>query len=170
MLRPDFDLWAPLRCHSSQTLDLADRLAGEGLNGWAPRIRVHRRLPRRRKAEVQILALLPSFVFVPEDRLEPALDLGQKGRVPRHWPFTFNGERRLVPVEQLQILETIAPLRANNSAPISFHPGDQIRVIYGPLCGHRGSIVSRKGRDRWLVELVGLGIRVWVPSFLLQSD
>jgi transcriptional antiterminator NusG len=170
MLDPRFDLWAPLRCHSSQTLDLADRLASEGLDGWAPRIRVHRRLPRRRKAELRILPLLPSFVFVPNDRLEPALELAERGRVPRHWPFTFNGERRLVPLEQLQILETIAPLRAHNSAHQSFHPGDQIRVIYGPLCGHRGSIVSSKGRDRWLVDLAGLGMRAWVPSFLLQAD
>jgi hypothetical protein len=159
--------WAALRCHPSQTLDLVDQLAPEGLTGWTPRIKVHRRLPRTRKSEVRIAALLPSYVFIALGHADRSLDLGIVGKVPRCWPFTFNGHRPVLPVEQLEALEMAATMRPDAlDRSGAFSLGQLVSVLYGPLRGHTGPIIARKGRDRWIVDM--RGTRVQVPSFLLQ--
>jgi hypothetical protein len=167
-LSREVPLWAALRCHPSQTIDLVDRLTQYGLTGWTPRIRVRRRLPRKKKAEVRIAPLLPSYAFVQFEAADQAVDLGLAGKAPNAWPFLFNGTRPVLPVVQLTQLELAATMRPDALDRFgSYRPGQLVAVIYGPLHGRAGTIVSRKGRDRWVVEVEGT--RVSVPSFLLQS-
>lgn len=106
---------------------------------------------------------MPSFVFVPFAAADLAVDLGRSGRVPRAWPFLFNDDRPAIPVDQLLAMETSGPRRQDDL----FRPGEMVRFVVGPFHGKTGTIISRKGRDRWLVEVDGR--RVWVPSFLIQS-
>jgi len=157
--------WAALRCHALQTLDLADRLTATGLGAWAPRLAIRRRVPRRRKTELRTAALLPSFVFVPYPQADQAIDLGRLGTVPRNWPFLFNGQRPALPAAQLVALKM-----AEGSKPgVTYPTGSKVRVLYGPLHGACGTIVGRKSKDHWLVEIQGLRQRVLLPGFLLQS-
>jgi len=164
------ETWGVLRCHSLQTLQLADSLAATGLAGWSPRVPLRRRLPRQRKTECKLVPLLPSFVFLPFDHLEQALDLAAAGKVPPHRPFTFLGERPALPVEQLQGLRaTEARRKGDRDGFAAFSPGGQVRLLYGPLHGLLATVVARKGRDHWVVEVAALHRRLLAPSFLLQA-
>jgi hypothetical protein len=164
----EVEFWGALRCHSTQTLQLADSLAERGLCGWTPRVPVRRRLPRQRKVETKIVAVLPSFVFVPFEQLERALDLGLTGTVPRSRPFTFNDSRPVLPRAQLDGLRLIEHKRADlRRAPSQFRTGETVRLIYGHLHGQQATVVKRKGRDRWIVEVNGASLSV--PGFLLQE-
>ena len=162
-LEDQSETWAALRCQSLQTLALASSLQALGVVGWSPSATVRHRFPRRRKAELRTVALLPSFVFVPYAMADNALDLGQRGRVPRAWPFLFNGDRPAVPVDQLLAMQA-APRR---SLVDQFHAGQSVRFVTGPFHGLVGQIIGRKGRDRWLVDLDGT--RILVPSFLIAA-
>jgi len=157
------DRWAALRCQSARTLDLALGLAAKGFGGWSPSAAVRFRIPRKRKTELRTVALLPSFVFVPFDHADAAVDLGLAGSVPRSWPFLFNGDRPQVPVDQLVAMQALDPRKVAEL----FRPGEKVRVVVGPLRGLVGVVLSRKGRDRWLVDIDGR--RVLVPSFLIVA-
>jgi hypothetical protein len=163
------DTWAALRCHSFQTLTLADQLVVKGVGGWSPRVPQRRRLPRHRKTVVQLVPLLPSFVFVPFERIEAALDLGTSGEVPTSRAFTFLGHRPALPTEQLLGLRAIEARRSTDRQGLAaYRPGTLVRLLYGPLMGHAARVIARKGRDHWVVELAGVRQRILVPSFLLQ--
>lgn len=162
-LAVETETWAALRCQSAQTLALADGLSSRSLGGWSPRISVRYRFPRRRKTELRTVALLPSFVFVPFPLADLAVDLGRSGTVPRAWPFLFNGDRPALPVDQLLAMEAVDP----RSLPDQFKPGERVRFIIGPFHGLTGTVLSRKGRDRWLIDMDGR--RVLVPSFLIVA-
>jgi transcription antitermination factor NusG len=159
-----FESWAALRCLSAKTLQLADNLMDRGVVGWSPRASARFRIPRTRKTELRTVPLLPSFVFVPYPHADAALDLGQRGSVPRAWPFLFNGDRPAVPVDQLVAMQGLGP---HKMAEL-FKPGEPVRFVVGPLHGRTGTIVTRKGRDRWLVDVGGR--RVLVPSFLIAAN
>lgn len=162
-LEAQAETWAALRCQSVQTLALASSLQAEGVGGWSPSVTVRRRFPRKRKAELRIVPLLPSFVFVPFPLADNALELGDLGRVPRAWPFLFNGNRPAVPVDQLLAMQCAKP-RSNGE---QFQPGETVRFTSGPFQGLTALVLSRKGRDRWLVDIGGA--RVLVPGFLIAS-
>jgi hypothetical protein len=164
------ETWGALRCHSLQTLALADALAALDVGGWSPRVPLRRRLPRARSTEVRLVALLPSFVFVPFDHLERALDLGEAGKVPPARAFTFLGQRPALPDEQLVGLRGMeSRKRTDRDGFAAFCPGAHVRLLYGPLHGLSAVVINRKGRDHWVVELTGLRRRVLAPSFLLQA-
>ena len=163
-LETQSETWAAVRCQSSQTLVLASSLQAQGVVGWSPAIQVRLRLPRRRKAELRTIPLLPSFVFVPFPMADDARELGRKGRVPRNRPFLFNGDRPAVPVDQLLAMQATPKRRPGADL---FKPGQTIRFVTGPFHGLTATVIAHKGRDRWLVDLGGS--RVLVPSFLIAA-
>jgi len=160
-LETQSETWAALRCQSVQTLTLAETLQAQGVAGWSPSAVVRHRFPRKRKAELRIVPLLPSFVFVPFPLADNALELGERGRVPRAWPFLFNGDRPAVPVDQLLAMQCAKP-RSNGE---QYKAGDSVRFVAGPFQGLTAVVLCRKGRDRWLVDIGGA--RVLVPGFLI---
>jgi transcription antitermination factor NusG len=155
--------WAALRCQSAATLPLASNLQAQGLIAWTPGVIARYRLPRRRKTELRAVPLLPSFVFVPFQLADSAMELGQRGTVPRNWPFLFNGDRPALPVDQLLAMQMGKPGRNDEQ----FTPGEAVRIIAGPMAGLGGVVLNRKGRDRWLLDISGA--RVLVPGFLIVS-
>jgi hypothetical protein len=157
------DRWAALRCQSAATLALASDLSALGVVGWSPAMAVRFRLPRGRKTAVKLVPLLPSFVFVPFGIADQAVDLGKAGRVPRNWPFLFNGDRPALPVDQLQAMTATERPKGD-----VYKPGDKVRFVVGPFHGLLGIILSKKGRDKWLVDVDGS--RLLVPGFLIRSE
>lgn len=156
--------WAALRCQSVVTLALASDLSAQGIPGWSPSHRVRVRLPRGRRTELRTLPLLPSFVFVPFAVADHAVDLGRSGRVARNRPFLFNGDRPALPVDQLLAMQSLGPAKKVEQ----FKPGEPVRFVVGPFHGKAATILSPRGRDRWLVEVDRR--RVTVPSFLIRSE
>jgi len=158
------DQWAALRCQSALTLPLASDLSAAGVVGWSPSAAVRYRLPRGRRTALKTVPLLPSFVFVPFDAADHAVDLGRNGRVARNWPFLFNGDRPALPVDQLLAMNATQPTKPGDQ----FKPGDKVRFIVGPFHGIAGIILMKQGRDRWLVDVNGS--RLLVPGFLIRLE
>ena len=157
------DQWAALRCQSAATLALASDLSAAGVVGWSPAMAVRYRLPRGRKTALKTVPLLPSFVFVPYAAADFAVDLGRNGRVPRNWAFVFNGGRPALPVDQLLAMNASDPPKGD-----PYKPGDRVRFVVGPFHGLTGIVLSKKGRDRWLVDVSGS--RLLVPGFLIRPE
>jgi hypothetical protein len=158
------DQWAALRCQSALTLALASDLSAAGVVGWSPATNVRYRLPRGRKTALKTVPLLPSFVFVPFAAADLAVDLGRVGRVPRNWPFLFNGDRPALPVDQLLAMNAGDRRKSGDL----YKPGDKVRFVVGPFHGIVGIILMKQGRDRWLVDVNGS--RLLVPGFLIRSE
>jgi hypothetical protein len=110
---------------------------------------------------------LPSYVFVGFLDADQAIDLGQIGKVPRNWAFLFNGSRPPLPIDQLSTLEIAATMRPDAPERLDvYRCGQCVSIVYGPMHGHSGAILGRKGHSRWIVEICGQ--RVIVPAFLLR--
>jgi len=122
------------------------------------------RLPRGRRTALKTVPLMPSFVFVPYAAADIAVDLGRSGRVPRNWPFLFNGDRPALPVEQLLAMNAGERSKSGDL----YKPGDKVRFVVGPFHGIAGTILKKQGRDRWLVDVNGA--RLLVPSFLIRPE
>ena len=68
-------VWIVLRCASSKTLPLMRRLnddeqSWEPVGAWSPIWKRRRRLPRSSATRLMELPAIPSFVFVPADRMD----------------------------------------------------------------------------------------------------
>jgi hypothetical protein len=75
----------------------------------------------------------------------------------------------MLPVIQLMALELAETLRVGSLERFEvYQPGELVSVLYGPLMGHSGAIVNRKGKDHWVVEIQPQKTKILVPGFLLQ--
>lgn len=162
------DEWTVLRCASAATVELAEELRDEGLLAWAPMIRVQKRLPRRRKTELIVRPLLPSFVFVAKQHGDEAIDLATRGRVHQCKRFLFNVGEVIVPGIQLGPLH-LAQIRGSlRDTPLII--GDQVEILATMLYLVKGRVISGPRRnDSYEIELEGQRQRFIFPGFLLRK-
>jgi hypothetical protein len=131
-------------------------------------IRVQRRLPRRRKTEMIVRPLLPSFVFVAKQHGDEAIDLASRGRVHQCKRFLFNEGEVTVPGVQLGPLHEAQIRGTLRKAPLV--PGDRVEILASLLYLVKGTVVSSPRRnDSYEVELEGQRQRFIFPGFLLRK-
>jgi hypothetical protein len=162
------ETWTILRCASSDTIELAEELRDEGLLAWSPIVRVQKRLPRRRKTELVVKPLLPSFVFVSRPHADYAIELAAKGQVRQCKWFLFNDSEVAIPGLQLTPLH-VAQIRGTiRKRPLA--KGDQVEILATVLYLVKGTVVAGPLRnDSYEVELLGLRRSVIFPGFLLRK-
>lgn len=162
------EYWTILRCSSSATIDLAEELRDEGLLAWSPIIRVQRRLPRRRKTELVVKPLIPSFVFVAKQHGDEAIDLATRGRVHQCKRFLFNEDEVVIPGHQLSALH-LAQIRGTiRKRPLS--PGDRVELLATVLYLAKALVTKGPMReDTYEVEIEGQRLRLIFPGFLLRK-
>lgn len=160
--------WTILRCASAVTIGLAEELRDERLTAWAPIIRVQKRLPRRRKTELVVRPLLPSFVFVDQRHGDEAIDLAARGRVHQCKRFLFNDGEVVIPGVQLSPLyEAQMKGTARKRALV---PGDRVEILATVLYLVKGMVLRGPMReDSYEVELEGQKQRLIFPGFLLRK-
>jgi hypothetical protein len=158
--------WAILRCYGPSTQRLAEALRDQDLVAWTPMIRRSVRLPRSKKREWRIEALLPSFVFVEWDHADNAFMKGLAGKVPPSTIFRFNGERVQVSTEELEGLEEAQ--RKGMMAQVAWAEGTLVEVVSGLAAREQGHIVKKRSGNHYIVQLVPSRIKVIVPGFLLR--
>jgi hypothetical protein len=131
-------------------------------------VRIQRRLPRRRKTELVVRPLIPSFVFVAKDHGDEAIDLASRGRVHQCKRFLFNEGEVTVPGHQLSALH-LAQIRGTlRKRPLV--PGDRVEVLATVLYLAKGRVVKGPLRsDTYEVELEGQRRRLIFPGFLLRK-
>lgn len=162
------DEWTILRCASAATIGLAQELRDEGLLAWSPIIRVQRRLPRRRKTELVVKPLIPSFVFVAKHHGDEAIDLAERGRVHQCKRFLFNEDEAIVPGHQLSALH-LAQIRGTiRKRPLS--RGDRVELLASLFYLAKAAVTKGPMRsDTYEVELEGQRQRLIFPGFLLRK-
>ncbi|USA39636.1 hypothetical protein NCF86_00280 [Pelagerythrobacter marinus] len=153
--------WIVLRCPSSKTLTLANRLASYG--AWTPTWRRQRRLPRSNVRRLITEACIPSFVFVPEDAA---------GTLPKVPLVSFSVMRvggKLVRIAD----RSLEPLRnISEKAPVPARllpkPGTPVRFASGPFQGLQGTVRACT-QSYATVDIVDFVLPVKVPPCLLQK-
>lgn len=163
------DDWCILRTASVSTLRLAQTLADDGYEAWAPVESWARRVPRTNKIEKVAIALLPSFVFARADRLEALVtlshsptmtyqvwDADQRRMVTKGHPYfrlfrTASGDPALVSDRALDPLRTMEQQRRPKGEARVFKPGDPVKLLdAGGLDGLIGQIDRAKGKKVWV--------------------
>ena len=158
--------WSVLRVDSLWTLQITQALRSSGFIAWSPAAEIWARVPRSRKRVKTIRPILPSFVFVQENRVDEAVvmlaRLGFRATV-----FVFNGERVVVRGKDLEPLQE-AETRAQDEPVTRLFPGQKVRVLSGVFHYFEGRVMGLRGRNTYTVDLDGQSLSVHLPGFLLQ--
>lgn len=135
--------YSALTCRARDTMALVERLQELGLDGWTPRFRRRRRLPRSKKTVVELRPILPGFVFLPLHHTRQALKAAEAYETPPLALFRPSTGHR--PISESEL----APLRALDLQPEQradpFPPGTAVRIAEGPFGGWRGRVIEVRG-------------------------
>ncbi len=113
--------------------------------------------------------LLRCYIFVYIDMSDYFRVLNTRG-VVRY--ITFEGKAVPIPEKQIDVLRKIVATEADVEVTVeSFHPGDKVRVVSGPLHGLEGELVDFRGNRRVMVRFEQLGqhLLVSVPAGFLEQ-
>jgi transcription antitermination factor NusG len=148
---------------------LPEELRNEyGILAWSPVIRVQRRLPRRRKTELVVKPLLPSFVFVATHHADEAMELVVNGRVHQMKWFLVNGGPVAIPSVQLGPLHQAQIRGTIRKRPLSL--GDQVEILATVMYLAKAQVTKGPLRDdTYEVQIDGQRLKVIFPGFLLRK-
>lgn len=161
--------WTVFRCASAATIELPQELRDDhNVLAWSPIIRVQRRLPRRRKTELVVRPLLPSFVFVATHHADEAMELVSTGRVHQMKWFLVNGGPVAIPGLQLGPLH-LAQIRGTiRKRPLT--PGDRVEILATVLYLAKAQVTKGPLRDdTYEVQIDDQRLKVIFPGFLLRK-
>lgn len=160
--------WLVLRCASSDTLALARALSNEdgrwGDHGaWTPVWKRRHRKPRSPRFELREVAAIPSFIFVPADRVDTLPIIPGK-------PYSlmrFDG--RLVRIDDAQ-LDHLRKIDTQPRDTVKVLPkiGARIRFNDGPFQGLKGKVVYATHRYA-TVMVEGFQQPLKIPPSLCQE-
>lgn len=146
------DQWCILRCQGRATLRLAETLAKDGFEVWAPKETRRIRIPRANVRREAVLPLMPSYVFARAHHLVDLLELAampvkpRRGAGPAHDGFTVMRWQERIPMVSDASLNGLRSLEAKRTprkkAERSFTPGLSVRVKVegGSFAGMRGKV------------------------------
>jgi hypothetical protein len=161
--------WCILRCCGRQTLPLAESLAGDGFEAWAPVALI---TPEQKEGgpppKPRIGPLAPTYVFARAAHLWTLVNLAEDP-ARRHADFSVfrpNDRFRLIGDHELE------PLRYEERKGVPpeqrrvFLPGEEVRVVCGSGMGKVGIVERAKGKVVW-VDFGG-SMRAKISAFNLQ--
>lgn len=189
--------WIILRTASSRTLQLAASLNEAGFEAWTP-VEVRDRLAARtRKPVEQSIAITPSFVFAPSDRLRELLALSRSPNLtcqvwdaklrrmvskghPHFTVFHLHGrcptitETSLAPLHELESkLATILSARRERAKrkgePPRFKAGDRVRISEGAFGGLDLEVVEANTGKMVLVTYQGWVNPIEISAWTLRD-
>lgn len=150
----DFDesAWCILRCQGRATLRLAETLAKDGFEVWAPKETRRIRIPRANVRREAVLPLMPSYVFARARHLVDMLELAampvkpRRGAGPAHDGFTVMHWHEGIPLVSDASLNGLRYLEVKRTprkrAECAFTPGLHVRVKTegGSFAGMKGKV------------------------------
>jgi len=153
--------WIVLRCPSSKTLTLANRLAPYG--AWTPTWKRQRRLPRSNVRRLISEACIPSFVFVPEDAADalPTVPLVSFSMMRVDGKVVRIADRSLEPLRHISKKPPVP-------ARLLPKPGTVVRFASGPFQGLQGTVRACT-QSYATVDIADFALPVKVPPCLLQK-
>ncbi|MBB3347333.1 hypothetical protein [Sphingomonas sp. BK069] len=179
-------LWCILRTAGPCTTKLAASLSAAGIAAWTPSLVAKRRLPRRKATIERTAPIMPTFVFVPADRLPDLIAILARPSNPHPQFSIFPNACRTGPARigagQMASLRQVEEqaaeayrrekerqrnkaLRASAQAiPL----GTQVRVPQTAFAGLMGVVEGHEGRN--MRVNMGGGFIVKIEAWLLKAD
>ncbi len=163
--------WCILRMAAGRTLSVAKSLTREGFEVWTPiEVRQHRRARSRERVEKEI-ALMPTYVFAPAERLRDLVSISMLQFSP-HPDFTvFRYQDRFPVIAD----EALRPLRIaeRKGTPLDkvkrFTQGERVKLMERGFEGLAGIVEIDNGKFS-MVCFPGFSIPIKVASMHLLSD
>lgn len=175
----DLGKWCILRMASLDTLPVKEALEKMGFEVWTPIERKAGRRPRTRKEYDKTLAITPSYVFAPADRLDDllAMSVNPLSDCPRFTVFRHGDGFPLIADVELEALRHQERVRnehydkqqARKRKSPSFAPGLEVPLTAPGFEGLSGTVRESKGGQTW-IDVPGFPMPIKIASLLLQSD
>jgi len=138
----------------------------KGINACVPQqeiVRLHG--TRKRKVMMPVITCY-AFVKITSREYVKVLETDNVAKF-----VSFNKKLISIPEEEIQILKMIAdgttePITTNQP---SYQEGDKVEIIAGKLTSLRGSLISIKGKRKFVVELKNMGFSLHLqiePKYL----
>ena len=118
-------------------------------NVFLPMVKaLHRWKNRQKKMVAEIL--FPGYVFVRTTEPE-TFNIVQ---IPKIIKCVKSGDRPgIVPDKDIKCIKLMLDLGQDLFVEHGFTGGEQVKVVRGPLSGHKGILVKRKGKNRFGIRL-----------------
>lgn len=159
-------LVAYVRMHHEKKV--RDRLAETGITTFLPLQAELRQWSDRKKMVERVL--IPMMIFVQVNRAEQLRVLQQPG-VMRYMVLRGEHAPAVIPDAQMESFRFMVDY---SEAPVSFNgcdlqPGEQVRVIRGPLKGLSGELITIDGKSSIVIRIDRLGCAsVEMNAFMVE--
>ena len=135
---------------------VVDQLARKGISAYVPLVTKTKKYASRVKTS--IVPLINSYIFVHIKKADYVRVL-QSDHV-----FTFVKQRKniiSIPVEEINLLKMIVGEIGNvEIGEVCYQKGDEVEIIGGNLTGIRGQLVSVRGKNSFVVQLITIGLQL----------
>lgn len=156
------ETWYAIYTKSRSEKRVAEQMKATGFTVYLPLVKTLRQWSdRKKKVEVPLIS---SYVFVKVSERDYYNILNTQG-VVRY--VTFEGKAAPIPEKQIIAMQ----MAVDNEADIEISteqmaPGEQVKVINGPLKGAEGEYVFGKGKRSFVIRLnhMGYALKVEVPA------
>lgn len=167
--------WLILRTSGRHTITLAEGLAKEGFNVWAPKVEDRPGKLRARVRALPFKALVPRFVFAVAEHLPPLqvmehTEVGpvpqfsimrrEDGGIPLIADRSLDGFRDYERQQNLALLRTAPPPRTHQR-------GDRVGLVSGAYCGAFEGMTGIVEKTKGKFVVVMFDREVTVDRFLL---
>ena len=149
--------WYAIKTKYKTEKYVANHLGRKGFEAYVPLVKVSKRYGR--KVKNMEIPLIHCYVFV-------CMDLEQKVRVlETEYVYSFvgqSGQIESIPVHEINLLKQIVGDFEGNIhvGPIDWEAGTNVEIISGSLTGISGKLVSKTGKNNFMVALTSLGVQL----------
>ena len=124
-------------------------LAGKNYEVFLPLTKTLRVWKNRQKKTIEY-PLFPNYIFVRTFSSE----LFTLKKAPKIAAYLFNGDKpACISEKEINTIKEILDFEINVSVEAGFRQGDEVRIIRGPLSGHKGILIQEKGKSRFGIRL-----------------
>ncbi|HTX87782.1 MAG TPA: UpxY family transcription antiterminator [Bacteroidales bacterium] len=141
--------WYAVYTKSRSEKKLADRLTEKGIEAYVPLRKTLRQWSDRKKWVRE--PLISSYVFVNITASDYYEVLNTPGAVKYIW---FSGHPAVIPSRQIETLKMLTGSDVEiESISGNIPPGTHVKVVFGPLRGLEGELVTHAGKNRVIVRI-----------------
>lgn len=116
---------------------------------FLPTVKVHKQWKNRQKKIIEEV-LFPGYIFV--NTIEH--ELYRISQIPKIVAcIKCSGKPSIIPLKDIETIQKMLSFDYPITLETEFVKGKRVRIIYGPLEGHEGTLISQKGKTRFGIQL-----------------
>lgn len=144
-------------CPRSEKVVYQDMIK-RGYEAFLPTTKTLRIWKNRQKKWIEEV-LFPSYIFVNTKHCE-LYDITQLPKVVTY--IHCAGKPSTIALEEIEGIKRMLCLEQEVSVETNFVEGENVRILYGPLAGHKGILVKKKGKTRFGIRLKEINHTVFI--------